>query len=354
VQPLNCPTSLAVTYALTNTARLCVTTCPTTTPYYFSYSVDRTCVTTCPGLYYGDQSSGIGICKSLCPGTNRFADNYTKMCVTVCPSTQLTFGDTTTKTCVLICPVGYYAQSDSNRLCVITCASGTWGNPVTRVCITDPKNQCPSGTWGDNNTHLCTSLCTDSPLMLYGNNITGLCDTLCPSPSFAYQTTKVCIDICPASLTDSGYFGDAGTTPTKCYPTCQTANTYRDAYTRTCVTTCTFNNTVKTYADPTTMSCEAVCSNYPILLYADDSTKTCTTTCSSSYYKDASTQSCVSSCALLNPSTNTCVQQCPMDSSNLLYANGLSPNICVVASQCPASTYGSYDTLQCVSTCPIG
>lgn len=136
------------------------------------------------------------------------------------------------------------------------CASETWGNPVTRVCITDPKNQCPSGTWGDNNTHLCTSQCSDSPQMLYGNNGTGLCDTVCPSPSFAYQITKVCIDVCPASLTDSGYFGDAWTTPRKCYPACQTASTYRDIYnSRTCQTTCTFTSTIKTYADPTTRSC---------------------------------------------------------------------------------------------------
>ena len=56
-----------------------------------------------------------------------------------------------------------------------------------------------------------------------------MCVTACPAPSFAYDGSRVCIDVCPASLDDSGYFGDPDTTPTrKCYQTCQTAALYRD------------------------------------------------------------------------------------------------------------------------------
>lgn len=131
------------------------------------------------------------------------------------------------------------------------------------MCEEDPL-ECPSGTWADNFTHLCTDLCSASQ-NYYGNNDTKFCTTSCPDPTFAYDGTRVCIDVCPSSLTGDGYFGDPDTTPTrKCFLTCQTADLYRDvAASRTCVSSCTYNGTYKTYKDPTTMSCEAVCSTYP-------------------------------------------------------------------------------------------
>ena len=177
-------------------------------------------------------------------------------CVDICPESNETFGDTPGDQCVYTCPSGYFAQTDTNRRCVATCKSGTWGNEVTRVCITDPLNECPSETWADDHLHLCTGLCTASE-GYYGNNLTKKCVTSCPSPSFAYDGTRVCIDICPPSQVNSGYFGDPGTSPTrKCFLTCQTSSLYRDVEaSRTCVTACTYNSTYKTYRDRTTMSC---------------------------------------------------------------------------------------------------
>lgn len=305
--------------------------------------LNKTCVATCPGDFFGDMSSGVGICESTCPGTKRFADNSTKTCVTVCNATLNYYGDETTGRCVLTCPDGYFAQNDSERLCVPTCADPTWGNEVTRICITDPITQCPSDTWADNFTHRCTSLCSASQ-NYYGDNDTRLCDTVCPTPTFAFDGSRVCIDVCPASLTDSGFFGDAWTTPRKCYTTCQTAGKYRDVFnSRTCNGVCTFTATVKTYADPTTMSCERVCSTFPTLLFAYDTTATCVANCPTGY-KDAATQSCVSACDLLNQATHTCVEKCPMDGATLLYADRTN-KICVAAASCPTGTYASFDTL---------
>lgn len=105
-----------------------------------------------------------------------------------------------------------------------------------------------------------------------------MCITSCPSPTFAWDGSRVCIDVCPSSLLNSGYFGDPTTTATtrKCYTNCQATGYYRDiAASRTCVQSCTYNSTYKTYKDPTTMSCEAVCSTYPQFLYADDNLKSC-------------------------------------------------------------------------------
>jgi hypothetical protein len=257
VQSIDCPPN---TYA-DNQTRKCVTFCPsvpvTLKLTYADVAVSKYCVTECPDLYYADDSTGNGFCVSNCAGDNRYRDNSTKSCVSICPSSNKTFGDKAGDMCVPLCPAGFFAQQDANRRCVDRCAGTSWGNSVTRVCVTDPK-LCPDGTWADDFTNLCTSLCSSSQ-NYYGYNISKKCVTSCLSPSFAYDPTRVCIDVCPASLNDSGLFGDPSTTftsPRKCLPKCQTVNLYRDiAASRTCQSGCTYTATYKTYADPTTMSC---------------------------------------------------------------------------------------------------
>lgn len=210
-----------------------------------------------------------GWCTPTCTGLNYFKDNRTQLCTYTCSAADTTlglpgtFGDQTTDQCVAQCPSGWYAQSEINRTCVVKCQDGTWGNQVTRVCISNPVTQCPSGTWADSFVNLCVSFCTVNPSnsqVFYGENITKKCVAACPVPSFAYQVTRVCIDICPFTIaTSPGLFGDPSTLPTRlCVPVCLTAGLYRDvAKNRTCQPTCTFNSTYKTYQDPTTMTCLA-------------------------------------------------------------------------------------------------
>lgn len=193
-----------------------------------------------------------------------------------------------------------------------TCQAMTWGNSVTRMCITDPVNDCPSETWADNYTHLCTSFCTDdasnSSQKLYGENITKLCVKSCPSPSFAFVDTRVCIDECPITIANTpGYFGDPDTTPTRlCVLKCLTANLYRDVeHNRTCQPTCWYNTTYRTYRDPTSMTCVSECPNFPQHLYAQDANTSdpfCATSCTTGI-RDDTNMSCVSSCANLYDST---------------------------------------------------
>jgi len=82
----------------------------------------KTCVTRCPTYSFADLSLGYGLCVDICPnllnGTRQFADNSTKTCVTICPSSNLTFGSNLTRTCVYTCPVGSYAQQFPDRYCV--------------------------------------------------------------------------------------------------------------------------------------------------------------------------------------------------------------------------------------------
>lgn len=78
--------------------------------------------------------------------------------------------------CVFTCPEGLFAQVDTNRRCVPTCKPDTWGNKITRICITNPVSDCPANTWADNSTHLCESICS-SANNYYGYNATKLCVT---------------------------------------------------------------------------------------------------------------------------------------------------------------------------------
>ena len=310
----------------------------------------------CPNGYYKDDSTTHNLCSSSCPGTYRYRDNSTGSCVDICPIANLTFGDENADRCVYTCPDNYFAQVDTNRRCVLECKAGTWGNKITRVCITDPLNECPPDTWADDFTHLCMEECSSSQ-GYYGNNVTKKCVTSCPDPSFAYDGTRVCIDICPPSLTDSGLFGDENTSPTrKCFGTCQTSGYYRDPEaSRTCVTDCTYNDTYKSYKDPTTMSCEKVCSTYPQVRYADDNLKSCETGCAGSLKKNDADRTCVAVCPnLYDPSTDSCVDKCPRYSTDgVLFAN-YDTDTCVVAASCPASTYADSDNNECTGTCPEG
>lgn len=109
----------------------------------------------CPNGYYADDSTGQNLCSSTCPGLYRFRDNSTKSCVPICPASNQTFGDSTGDQCVYICPDGTFAQLDVDRRCVPGCAPDTWGNKISKICITQPLISCPNNTWGDNSTWKC-------------------------------------------------------------------------------------------------------------------------------------------------------------------------------------------------------
>ena len=325
---------------------------------YADVYVTKRCVVSCPDIYYADSSivEG-GQCVINCAQQFRFRENSTKSCVDICPLSEATFGDSTGDMCVKTCPDGTFAQQDANRRCVSRCTANTWGNKITKICITNPVTECPPNTWADDNTNICEEVCASTP-STYGYNVTRKCVTSCVSPSYAFDSTRVCIDICPASLVDSGYFGDPDMLPTrKCVRTCQTAGLYRDiAASRQCRSACSFSATYKTYRDPTTMSCEAVCSVFPQVRYADDLSQTCELACTNGGLRRSDkTRSCVSSCPVLyEPNGNLCVEQCPKHSviNVPLYAD-LILKRCVQAAECPANTYASDDSMECVSTCPI-
>ena len=138
----NCPLSPSMTFG-DNTTRTCLSNC---TNNQFGDPNSRNCVIQCPKLavtgtehYYGDKSTGINLCITICPSMPRlFGDNTTNLCVSQCPPPL--YGDQQGKrSCVPGCPlVGsvtkYYAQN-SSRICVKVCINGTWGLDATRECV---------------------------------------------------------------------------------------------------------------------------------------------------------------------------------------------------------------------------
>jgi hypothetical protein len=153
-----------------NLTQSCVYYCPHNISYYAYADEFKTkrCLNRCFDVYYGEISSGHGICNFSCPGNNYYRDNRTQTCVYVCPAANTTlgyldtYGDSTTDQCVTQCPSGWFAQTENsqNRTCVQVCMEGTWGNQITGICIANPVTDCPQGTWADSFTHLCVSSCT--------------------------------------------------------------------------------------------------------------------------------------------------------------------------------------------------
>lgn len=167
--------------------------------------------------------------------------------------------------------------------------------------------------------------------------------------------SRVCIDICPASLDDDGSFSDQG----MCYGVCMTPNYYRDPQNaRSCQPTCTFSP-AKYYKDSTTMKCVLKCPVYPSYYYAYDPNKQCRTDCPSTYMKDPLTQTCVTTCpnnTFFDPNSDQCVATCPKyytPAPGAEYFGDTTFTIpkCVIATDCSPNLYADSHIGLCVSTC---
>lgn len=155
-----CPAINGVQTYADNATQKCVYSCSNS---LYPDATTLRCSSSCPTGSFGDNSTGQYVCVNTCPGINRFRDNSTYTCVTVCPVN--TFGDTLSGTCVYTCPSGYYALADANRLCTSDCGTGGvgwWGNSFTRTCIQNPVTGCPPNTWADNSTNKCEKTCSSN------------------------------------------------------------------------------------------------------------------------------------------------------------------------------------------------
>lgn len=210
----NCPTTPSLTFG-DNSTRSCLSNCSNNE---FGDPTSRNCVTQCPGLivtgtehYYGDLSTGINLCVTVCPAMPRlFGNNGTNLCVAECPVPH--YGDQTGKrSCLEQCPivsgVYYYAQNTS-RICVKVCVSGTWGLQSSRECVEDPF-LCGS-QWADNTTNMCVTTCPATS-GLYADPTSKFCVPLCPPTYYSDDKSRTCVQRCPDDNGPRGTFGNNST-----------------------------------------------------------------------------------------------------------------------------------------------
>jgi len=120
----------------------CVQVCPS--GYYGYHNTsngDRYCViNSCPNNLFADNSTGRSLCTIICPAPNYFGDTLTlpRSCVQVCSFG--TYGDTqdSNRLCVTKCNATYYGYQSGNRQCMKKCPTGTWGERISLICLTEP------------------------------------------------------------------------------------------------------------------------------------------------------------------------------------------------------------------------
>ena len=123
---------------------------------------------------------------------NGFADNFTKICASVCSpdyyaklpekkcvqDCQPQFKDFTSQTCITLCPA---SANISLNLYMDT---------ITYSCL----NKCLPTWYADNLTRTCRQVCSGSQL---ADNSTGLCVDKCPENPDFFGYQNVCYEPCP-------------------------------------------------------------------------------------------------------------------------------------------------------------
>ena len=198
-----------------------------------------------------------------------------KTCISLNNVSIAEFGDTVGGYCVASCYGAYFADTQFNMQCVLTCSaspSSTFG--LNNVCV---KN-CSSTTWADpyHANRICTTSCTNNPTNeSYGYNDTRTCVFNCPDGQFAQNLSTV--PLCLPGCTDLTLFGNI--LNNRCQTTCPFPYYGDQTGLRWCVKKCPANY----YASNCTMS------GSNIVLSVD---RVCYTDCSRCGYTDNSSRTC--------------------------------------------------------------
>ena len=226
-------------------ANTCVYMCPNIPVETFGDNVTRNCLPNCPNNSYA--YTDLYRCWADCPKTSivtnqlLFKDKLNWRCVPNCPSATpyANAEDNNDRFCYTNCPnrtnkagqtVDYYAVDGLSPLCVSVCPYNAtfklFGYQGKCIAL------CPDGTWGDPATKLCISNCTNSPF-LYKDNSTGqnICSSNCSYPNFFRDnTTGTCVAACV-----SPYFGE---TTRECITQCASGEFGLPFGTRECASFC--------------------------------------------------------------------------------------------------------------------
>ena len=354
------------------TTKDCISTCPTSTPYYMP--PNNICVAQCGGDYqYLDTTtklcvkkcvSPVGLavengkkCYAACPNDNKYKLFDKDICVNQCDGIYPYYypGDM----CIQQCDTNYpYIDVVTNK-CVTTCGSiNKLINGDTNECV----NPCTvSFPYKVAKYTQCVRICPNDVKFLYEEG--GECLEHCPSSHKYYlpisfkcvsqcagtsspyiiKATNECVDRCKDTYS---YLVVESDGKEICYASCPGNQPYELGDTFVCSSSC---DSIYKYKQD--MKCVRECGG--TLSFLQKSTGICVSDCLSIGEKiyGPSGKTCVMDCEdnypYLVEGTNQCVATCPSD-KKFLYKEGFS---CLA--QCPANYIKiNPSNNQCVSSCP--
>ena len=357
-----------------NHTHYCVRKCPIVDgEQTWGHEDTQTCVDYCYGSLWGDDTTGVPLCVSLCPALPmRWSYDPTKLCVARWPEADYLFGEDFDRTCVTDCPVDpsdptilTYAYNGTRR-CLFKCPDGTFGDYDLMVCHYTP-DLCSDIGWGNPYNNSCTSLCTETPWDTYGDNDTDLCTTRCSIASYAdnYTGTRICVGVCPGSydadgVPDSGSFDSFGDNNTqRCLLHCVMPNTWADWQTHRCESRCTGDDAadVPTYSENVRGRCCIAlwCPESPDKLFGDNNTRACVNECvwNSTHieWADNITRTCIPQC--YNFITSAFAIPLSFETIDTRFYGDTSNGAPVCIYICPTAPrlFGRNDTNRCVAEC---
>lgn len=251
----------------------------------------------------------------------------------------------------LDCPAGQFANDATNLCDYCSAALGTWGDPVSKRCVTI----CPLNPTFNSSTPAA------SPITYYADVTVQQCVLTCNSTVsaspftglFGNNNTRSCVFKCTdlntyAKIPAAGGFRVC---VARCYP----FNFFANNETRICVTS--INCPVNTFGENITQSCLSTCPAAS-WAYATTADRLCIDICPLTWYADNTTglNICVQNCPAIpsrfaDATTKGCVAQCPISGGVTFYAD---PTTRVCVENCPLPYYAYTPNRTCLLVCPSG
>ncbi|CAL6019273.1 Cathepsin_L [Hexamita inflata] len=353
VQPFVCVPSCTfyVLNASNADSKTCLSSCPASIPFSDSGLCSARCAS---GAY--SNATGPLICQDSC--LEFFFVNTTnqnsKLCLSVCPTTQMTNG----KECVFVCPAATPFNDSFN--CVDLCTSKAYSvaksaqtlqcqDSCTGLYVTNASNNnskqcvtaCPA-TSPYNDSLSCSARCASGAYTNAANILT--CQASCPDyflTNTTNQNSFQCVAQCTAAQMTSGK---------ECVLVCPAASSFNDSF--NCVSRCASGAYFYSAGRPQLLVCQESCSIFFMTNSSNQNSSQCVAACPFSFFKNG--KQCVFICppdAPFNDSMS-CTARCT--SGMYVVVPSVSQTL-ICQTQCKRNfitntTNGN--SKQCVSTCP--
>ncbi|CAL6086332.1 Cathepsin_L [Hexamita inflata] len=353
VQPFVCVPSCTF-YVLNATnadSKTCLTSCPANIPF----SDAGLCSARCTSGAYSN-ATGPLICQDSCLEfffVNTTNDN-SRLCLSVCPATQMTNG----KECVFVCPAATPYNDSFN--CVDLCASKAYSvaksaqtllcqNSCAGLYVTNTSNNnskqcvtaCPS-TSPYNDSLSCSTRCASGAYTNAANILT--CQASCPDffvTNATNQNSVQCVAQCTAAQMTNGK---------QCVLVCPTASSFNDSF--NCVSRCASGAYSIATGKAQLLVCQASCPNFFVTNTSNQNSSQCVAACTASQLKNG--KECVASCPATIPYNDTlvCSARCASGAYSIV-SNQAQTLMCQASCAANFITNASNgNSKQCVSTCP--